>query len=58
MRTYEFHCTTCDRTFELEESIVAHDEHLRQHDHHCPGCRSDAVEQQVTTFEVETHRKS
>jgi putative FmdB family regulatory protein len=58
MRTYEFHCRTCDRFFELQESIAAYEEHLKKHDMHCPQCQSDAVEQQVTPFEVETPKKS
>jgi putative FmdB family regulatory protein len=58
MPTYEFHCRTCDRIFELQQSIRAYEEHLDKHDLHCPNCESDEVEQQVTEFEVETPKKS
>ncbi len=58
MPTYEFHCRKCDRVFELEESIGAYEQHLKQHDHHCPKCESDDVDQQLTFFVVETPRKS
>jgi putative FmdB family regulatory protein len=58
MPTYEFHCRVCDRVFDLEQSIAAYEEHLRKHDLHCPKCQSEQVEQQLTTFEVETTRKS
>jgi putative FmdB family regulatory protein len=58
MPTYEFHCRRCDRVFELEESIAALEIHLKKHDHHCPKCKSDDVDQQLTHFEVETSRKS
>jgi putative FmdB family regulatory protein len=58
MPTYEFHCQTCDRVFELQESISAYEQHLAKHDHHCPSCESEEVDQQVTVFEVETSKKS
>jgi putative FmdB family regulatory protein len=58
MPTYEFHCKRCDRDFELEESITALEQHLKKHDHHCPKCQSDDVDQLLTHFEVETPKKS
>jgi putative FmdB family regulatory protein len=58
MPTYEFHCCSCDRIFELEQSISAYEDHLKKHDLHCPKCESVEVEQQVVPFEVETSRKS
>jgi putative FmdB family regulatory protein len=58
MPTYEFHCQTCDRMFELQQSLMVYEDHHRKHDLHCPNCDSDKVEQQVTEFEVETSKKS
>jgi putative FmdB family regulatory protein len=58
MPTYEFHCQTCDRIFELQQSLSAYQEHIQKHDLHCPACQSEKVEQQVTVFEVETSQKS
>jgi putative FmdB family regulatory protein len=58
MPTYEFHCQTCDRIFELQQSLSAYQEHIQKHDLHCPVCQSEKVEQQVTVFEVETAKKS
>jgi putative FmdB family regulatory protein len=54
MALYEYHCSACDRTFTVFQSV---DEHGRVRVT-CPQCRSSKVEQVLSSFYAKTVRKS
>lgn len=57
MPTYEFLCHQCDKTFELSSSVAEY-ERKRKEGIRCPACGSSKVEQQISSFQVKTSKKS
>jgi putative FmdB family regulatory protein len=54
MPVYEYACLECGKEFTLLLSVVDRDRKAVR----CPDCKSDRIEQLVTTCEVVTGRKS
>jgi putative FmdB family regulatory protein len=54
MPTYEFLCRDCRKSFTLSLSLAEHEKGKYQ----CPKCKSRHVEQQISTFQTKTSRKS
>lgn len=45
MPLYEYQCRSCDKTFEMLRRLKDTDDDLE-----CPGCHSQEVERQFSTF--------
>ena len=57
MPTYEFLCKKCNKVFDLTSSISEY-EHKKKKGIKCPKCGSSKVDQQISTFHVNTSKKS
>jgi putative FmdB family regulatory protein len=57
MPTYEFLCQKCNEAFALVCSITEY-ERRKKRDIKCPKCGSSKVDQQISTFHVNTSKKS
>ena len=49
----EYACKKCEKKFKLNMTISEHDKKQA-----CPNCGSRYIEQKITTFNVQTKRKS
>jgi putative FmdB family regulatory protein len=56
MAVYEFRCQKCRKDFELTLSFDDYDR--RKGKIKCPKCRSSKVGRRITSFEVQTSRKT
>ena len=54
MPTYDFHCAKCEETFSLILSLSEYD----KKDYSCPKCKSKKLQQQITSFQTVTSKKS
>ena len=54
MPTYEYLCKKCNKVFVLIMSISEHEAKQQR----CPKCRSTRMEQQMSTFQAKTSKKS
>lgn len=54
MPTYEFLCEKCNKSFSLILSISEYE----KKDFRCPECGSSDDQQQITSFQTKTSRKS
>lgn len=54
MPTYQYHCLSCKKSFEVVMSIRDYEKGKVK----CPNCGKRRVEQQVTGFTVQTSKKS
>jgi putative FmdB family regulatory protein len=54
MPSYEFLCEKCKKTFTIQLSLADYEKKKYK----CPECNSKKVKQQITTFQVNTSRKS
>lgn len=54
MPTYEFKCEKCARKFTL---LIPVSEYEKKN-FRCPKCKSTRVKQQITSFQVNTSKKS
>jgi putative FmdB family regulatory protein len=54
MPTYDFKCEKCSKKFSLLISVSEHD----KKGFRCPKCKSTKVRQQITSFQVNTTKKS
>lgn len=54
MPVYDFLCNNCGKEFSLTLRVAEYE----KHDVACPNCKSRAIEQAVTSFEVVTSKKS
>ncbi len=58
MPTYEYLCKKCKKRFEMLLSMTEHDKLKKKQNQKCPKCGSLRVEQQISSFQVKTSRKS
>jgi len=54
MPTYEFMCKKCNKPFTLILSISEYEKKKTR----CPKCKTTRVEQQITSFQTVTSKKS
>lgn len=54
MPTYSYRCKKCEKLFDVVMTISEHDRKKSS----CPSCKSTAVEQMITSFNVKTAKKS
>ncbi|MBN2123700.1 MAG: zinc ribbon domain-containing protein [Deltaproteobacteria bacterium] len=54
MPSYDFVCEKCKKKFTLVLSISEHEKTKFR----CPKCKSTKVKQQISTFQVQTSKKS
>jgi putative FmdB family regulatory protein len=54
MPTYDFKCEKCSKKFSLLISVSDYD----KKGFRCPKCKSTKVRQQITSFQVNTTKKS
>ncbi len=54
MPSYEYHCQTCDKEFDVILTIKEHDSAQVQ----CPQCHGKEVKQMFTAFTAVTSKKS
>ena len=54
MPTYEFLCKKCGKRFAMSLSLAEHEKGK----YRCPKCKNSRVEQQISTFQTKTSRKS
>ena len=54
MPTYDFVCEKCKKKFSLALTISEHEKTKFR----CPKCKSTKVKQEITTFQVQTSKKS
>lgn len=54
MPVYEYACKSCDREFELVESMAEHDDASAR----CPHCKSEDVERRWSSVFAQTSKKS
>ena len=54
MPSYDFVCEKCKKKFTLILSISEHEKTKFR----CPKCKSSRVKQQISTFQVQTSKKS
>jgi len=51
---YSFRCQKCGKAFEISESLAEHEKHKEV----CPKCGSKQVQQQFSSVQVKTAKKS
>lgn len=56
MATYEFHCESCRKNFEVTHSFSEYDR--KKSRIKCPKCGGRKVSRRISTFEVKTSKKS
>lgn len=56
MPTYEYHCTECETTFTVRESIAQHEE--GQEKRACPECGSTKTRRVLSRFFPDTSSKT
>ncbi|MEQ8230678.1 MAG: FmdB family zinc ribbon protein [Gammaproteobacteria bacterium] len=54
MPSYQFVCRSCEKRFDIFESVAEHD----RHEETCPGCGSRDLRQDLEGIQVRTARKS
>jgi putative FmdB family regulatory protein len=54
MPTYEFICEECKKRFSIQMSLTDYEKKKWA----CPKCKNRKVKQQITSFQIQTSRKS
>lgn len=58
MPVYSLRCEKCGKTFDVIETIRAHEEHMSKHELVCPSCGGTRLEPQLGVPAVMTSKKS
>jgi len=54
MPTYNFYCTKCKKTFSIIISVSEYEKKK----YSCPMCKGKQIEQQISSFQTVTSKKS